>query len=618
MNRSKLSAQNACRIFLLSALGITLFRSFQSVYAADPVDYTVTFVSSGDPELDKLMKKTSSLVSLRKKLPPAPFALIGRAQDDSEQFVTVMHSLGYDDGQVSITIDGKPLSDPQLLQILTAAPEKPPVPVVVRTEKGPLFHVGQVKFSTLPAGFTPPAGIIKPGEVALAEPIIGVTATMVTALHNAGYAFATVSPPYAVAHENTHLLDVSYTVDPGPRVDIGPISFEGLKRTHRQFLHRHLALHQGEPFSDTALNNARSSLLGLGVFSSVTTVPGKQEGPPGEVPITFRVTPEKRHAVTIGGSYATDTGFAFTTSWEDRNLFGNAETLTITGAISGIGGTATSAPGYDLKGVFAKPDYYLRSQTLTATAEAVRQSLTAYDQTALLSSLILSRPVAANLTGSYGLALTTENIKQEGTSRDYVMAQLPLTLTYDSTNSLLEPTRGYRGKLILTPTKPLAGTGGTYLIMQASGSTYIPIEPKAWGVLALRALVGTIQGASQFQVPPDERFYAGGTATVRGYTYQSIGPLFPDDKPEGGLAIDAGTIELRQHITKSIGIVPFVDAGQVSAHSTPFAGPVRVGVGLGLRYYTGIGPIRVDFAVPLKRTPASDAFALYIGLGEAF
>ena len=136
--------------------------------------------------------------------------------------------------------------------------------------------------------------------------------------------------------------------------------------------------------------------------------------------------------------------------------------------------------------------------------------------------------------------------------------------------------------------------------------------------LALRALVGSIQGASQFQVPPDERFYGGGTGTVRGYTYETIGPLFADDNPEGGIAIDAGTIEFRQRVFKSFGVVPFVDAGQVSAHSRPFAGTVSIGAGLGLRYYTGIGPIRVDFAVPMKRTPGSSSFALYIGLGEAF
>jgi translocation and assembly module TamA len=154
--------------------------------------------------------------------------------------------------------------------------------------------------------------------------------------------------------------------------------------------------------------------------------------------------------------------------------------------------------------------------------------------------------------------------------------------------------------------------------MQISGATYLPVEQDARGIIALHGQIGSIQGTSQFDVPPDQRLYAGGSGTVRGYTYQTIGPLFPDDTPEGGLAFDAASIEFRQHITKTIGIVPFLDVGQVNAGSAPLQGTLRAGAGLGARYYTSIGPIRLDVAVPLTRVAGSSAFALYIGLGEAF
>jgi translocation and assembly module TamA len=615
--RSQPSWQAVCRIALATGLSLFLIRGFHAVHAADPVAYKVIFIPSGDKELDGLLKQTSSLAALGKKLPAAPFALIGRAQADAAQFGIVLHSLGYDAGSVDIRIAGKALADPALLGALDAAPEKPPVEVVVRADKGPLYHVAKIVFSTLPPGFTLP-DMIKPGDPARAQPILAVTPAMVSALHNAGYAFAQVGQPFAVANDPAKTLSVSYSVTPGPHVEIGPISFDGLTRTHEAFLRRHITLRQGQPYSDTALSGARDSLLGLGVFSSVTPVPAKTEAPPGQVPVTCQLTEQKRHAVTLGGAYATDTGFSVTASWEDRNLFRNAETLTVSASISGFGGSATPAPGYDLKTVFAKPDYYFRSQTLTVTAEALKQYLTAYDQTAFLTSAILSRPLTKHLNASYGLGFVTENIKQEGTSRDYVLLQVPLALTYDNTDSLFAPTKGFRANLSLTPTKPVAGGSGEYVILQATGSTYLAVEPDARGILALRALVGTIQGASQFQVPPDERFYAGGTGTVRGYSYQTIGPLFADDNPQGGLAIDAATIEFRQRVLKNVGIVPFVDAGQVSARSRPFAGSLSVGAGLGLRYYTGIGPIRVDFAVPLKRTAGSSSFAVYIGLGEAF
>jgi len=609
--------QAGCRTALIAALGAVACHGFHRVLAANPVDYTVSFTPSGDKELDGLLKETSSLVSLEKKLPAAPFALIGRAQADRAQFIVVLHSLGYDAGSVAITIDGKALTDAGLLDALTSAPDKPPVAVVVTADKGPLYHLGQIRFTTLPAGVAVPPGV-KPGDPARAQPILAATPAMVSALHNAGYAFATVSPPFAVADDATHSLNVTYTVNPGPHVNIGPISFSGLTRTDPDFLRRHIALRPGQPFSDTALNSARNSLLGLGVFSSVTAVPATAEDPPGQVPVNFRVVEQKRHAVSIGGAYATDTGFSVSASWEDRNVFRKAETLTITATASGLGGSATTAPGYDLKGVFAKPDYYARGQTLTLTLEAVKQSLQAYDQTALLGNAMLSRPLAPHLSATYGLGFVTEKIAQEGIDRNYVLLQVPLALIYDSTNSLLEPTRGLRGTLSITPTHPLTNDSSNFFIFQASGSTYIPVESGARGILALRALVGTIQGASQFQVPPDQRFYAGGTGTVRGYTYQSVGPLFADDNPQGGTAIDAGTIEFRQRIFGNFGIVPFVDAGQVSAQSRPFQGTLAIGAGIGARYYTGIGPIRIDFAVPVRKTPDSGSFALYIGLGEAF
>ena len=337
------------------------------------------------------------------------------------------------------------------------------------------------------------------------------------------------------------------------------------------------------------------------------------------MPILFRVTQQKLHAVTFSGSYATDVGMTLSTSWEDRDLFDHAETLTFTAAADGLGGTGTVAPGYDLKAVFAKPDYDIRGQTLTVSLEALNQSLNAYSRTAEIAAVQLSRPLTPHITISYGPSFVTERVYQNSTTRAYVLAQLPATLAYNTTDSVLEPTRGINASVSLTPTEPVSGTNSApFLIAYAAAATYLAVEPGGRGIIAVRGQVGTIQGVSQFQVPADQRFYAGGSGTVRGYAYQTIGPLFPDDTPEGGLALDAFSLEFRQHISENFGIVPFVDAGQVSAGSTPFTGRLRIGVGLGGRYYTSIGPIRVDFAVPMTRIAGDAAFEVYIGLGEAF
>jgi translocation and assembly module TamA len=154
--------------------------------------------------------------------------------------------------------------------------------------------------------------------------------------------------------------------------------------------------------------------------------------------------------------------------------------------------------------------------------------------------------------------------------------------------------------------------------LQAGGSTYFDVVGDGRSIVAVRGLVGAVEGASQFQIPPDQRFYAGGSATVRGYKYQWISPHFPDGNPEGGTAIDAASIEFRQRILQKFSAVAFVDAAQVNASGSPFRGPIDVGVGVGVRYFTGFGPIRLDIAVPLNRIPRNDAFEFYIGIGEAF
>ena len=170
----------------------------------------------------------------------------------------------------------------------------------------------------------------------------------------------------------------------------------------------------------------------------------------------------------------------------------------------------------------------------------------------------------------------------------------------------------------LTPTESFGRPNATFVIAQLSGSTYFDLSGDGRTVLAMRALVGhACEGASTFAVPADQRFYAGGSGTVRGFLYQSVGPQFPDGVPIGGTAIDAGSVELRQRIGGHYGAVAFVDAGQVS-DGAPFTGTPQVGVGVGARYYTSFGPLRLDFAVPVTNQPHAGNFELYIGIGQAF
>jgi translocation and assembly module TamA len=265
-----------------------------------------------------------------------------------------------------------------------------------------------------------------------------------------------------------------------------------------------------------------------------------------------------------------------------------------------------------------KPDYLMRDQSLELDLHAVKQSLQAYDQEALMQKVALNRKFSTYWSGSIGLAGEQESIEQEGTRRHYNLIGLPISVRYDSTTSLLSPTSGIRAQVSATPTESLGTPSTTFVIMQMSGSTYLDMAGNGRSVLAFRGLIGKVYGTGVFGLPPDQRFYAGGSATARGYRYQSIGPHFPDEKPTGGTAISAGSVEVRQRILGNYGIVAFADAGQFSSTGAPFTQPWRIGAGVGARYYTSIGPIRLDVAVPLNKEPGGDSFELYIGIGEAF
>ncbi len=316
-------------------------------------------------------------------------------------------------------------------------------------------------------------------------------------------------------------------------------------------------------------------------------------------------------------AYSTDLGVNVSAGWHHRNLFGNAEQLNITGGIQ-LGGNDVQKPGYNLGIQFIKPDFLRRDQALEIDLGAINQSLEAYDQRALTQKIELYRKLSQHWTVGVGVSGEQEEITQEDVSRRYNLLGLPLSVKFDDTDNLLDPTRGIRATLLLTPTQSFGGSSATFTLAQLSGSTYFDLSGGGRSVVALRGLVGKAFGADVFSLPPDQRFYAGGSGTVRGFRYQSVGPQFPDGNPTGGTAVSAGSVEFRQRILEHYGVVGFVDAGQVTANGAPFTSTWRVGAGVGARYYTSIGPIRLDVAIPLNREPHGDAFELYIGIGQAF
>jgi translocation and assembly module TamA len=596
--------------------------------ASDPQTYTVAIGATGDKTLDGALNDASQLQALNDKAPVGPFALITRAKNDYDRVQTVLQAFGYYKAKVTITVDGTSVDDTSLADKLDKVPSGQSVEAKIAIDKGPLFHLRKIEVhgDGLPPDTLAMLGL-KPGQPAVASDVLGAGTRLLTALEEDGYALAKVDPPIATEIADADAIDVVFNATTGKRATIGAINFAGLHDVNESFVRRRLLLQQGQLYQPSKIDAARQDLLALGVFSGVTVKGGDTIAPDGSLPITFDFQERPSHAVGVTGAYSTDLGASAKVSWSDRNLLGNAEQLNLSAAATGLGGTATTGVGYNITGQFIKPDFPQRDTSFQFDTAALKQSLEAYDQTAFTAGPSLHRKFGPLWSGTIGITGEREHILQENVSSDFTLVSLPITANYDSTglaDPTLDPTHGIRAAFIATPTESLGPPTSTFAILQVSGSTYFDIGEWIFGarqgrsVLAFRGLIGSVQGASQFELPPDQRFYGGGSGTIRGFKYQSVGPLFPDHNPMGGTAIDAGTIEYRQRFFDSFGAAVFVDGGQVSAGNMPFSGTVRIGTGVGLRYYTPVGPIRVDVAMPVNRTPGGDKFEFYIGLGQAF
>ena len=579
--------------------------------------YTVSLKPTGDATLDQSLKDSSQLESLRDKAPAGPFALVTRAREDQARFQAALSSVGYYKAKAVITIAGRPLDDNDLPDLLEHAPADPPVEVSAVFETGPQFHLGRVAVE----GDAPPAVRdrlgLAPGAPAVAADVLAAQQRLLQAIREAGHPLAKVDLPPVNLRPADNLVDVAFQVTAGPYADVGQIQITGLRTVSEEYVRRRVQLQSGQPFNPVEVEAARDDLAAIGVFSVVRIEPGDHLAPDGTIPITIDVSERPLHAVDAGAAYSTDLGINFNVGWHHRNLFGEAEQLNLTAGIQ-LGGNAVHQPGYNLGIQFIKPDFLTRDQALEVSLGAVKQSLDAYDQRALTEKIMISRKFLPHWTVGFGISGEQEEITQERVRRHYQLIGLPLSVKFDNTNSLLDPTAGFRASLLFTPTQSFGHTSATFVIAQLSGSTYVDLSSGGRSVIALRGLVGKAYGADQFSLPPDQRFYAGGSGTVRGFRYQSIGPHFADNRPTGGTAVSAGSVEFRQRILDKYGVVAFVDAGQVTANGVPFSGNWRAGAGIGARYYTSIGPLRLDVAIPLNRQPGGDAFELYIGIGQAF
>jgi translocation and assembly module TamA len=310
--------------------------------------------------------------------------------------------------------------------------------------------------------------------------------------------------------------------------------------------------------------------------------------------------------------YRTDEGPGGNIGWVHRNFFGQGEQVELELDASGIGGFLT--------GTFRKPAFLRRDQALIARSRAGYEDTEAFTSRFAGAGIALERQLRPGMRLTGGPAFRAAAIEEaDGEEETFGLVSLPVTFDWDRSDDLLDPTRGGRLVAQNEPFVDTFGSGVRFNRARVGYSHYLEVLDEPRIVLAGRVALGSIVGASRDDVPADLRFYAGGGGSVRGFGFQLAGELDEDDDPVGGRSLFETSFEVRAKVTETIGVVAFVDAGAAFEPSLPdFSEPLRVGAGPGLRYYSPVGPIRVDVGFPINRRDDDDPFQIYVSIGQAF
>lgn len=480
---------------------------------------------------------------------------------------------------------------------------------VIRIETGPQFRVASITASTqgdTAARETALARVALPeGTPLLAQAVIDAEARGLLALQEAGWPDASVAEREVVVDHATHAGRINFRYQPGPYSLYGDIDTETAP-WNAQFIARMAPFNAGDPAKREEILTYQRRLDALDSVQSSRVVLG-EVGEDGRRPVGIELTAAPRHSLEAGLSYSTSEGAGGSSRWSRRNVFGSDETLTLTGVLATLNQSLTAE--------ISRPHWRRYQQTLFINAGLTREDTDAYSQDEAGLGAEITREDGRRLYGA-GVHLDWSRVTDTLGQRDVVTAKLDLVAGYDSRNDPLDPDRGVRGTLQASPAVTLGDCSCQYIQLDARGSAYQRLGENL--VAAARLRLGSVIGASATNMPADQRFYAGGGGSARGFAYQSLSPLASDGTPFGGSSVVETSLELRWRVRPRWGVVGFVDAAMASDTSQPDFSGMRASAGIGARYYFDFAPVRVDIATPLDRRDGEDAFQIYFSLGQAF
>ena len=533
-----------------------------------------------------------------------------RARADAELLAELLRSEGHYDATVEPRID---VAGTELQVELAATP-------------GPLYRFESVDLPGLDeaaggeAGALRQAFAVKAGDPVVAQKVIDAGVALQVALGERGFATAKVGEQDIVVDHEAQSARLVLPVAPGPIARFGAISVTGEPPFSAKHVQRIARFRPGDRFERSEVDDLRRALVATGLVAAVEVTQVPRDG--GEtIDLAVKLEPAPMRTLAGEVGYGTGEGPRVEASWQHRNLFNPEGALTVRGVL----GTQEQLAAV----IFRRNNWLRRDQVLNAQALAAHIDRDAYDAKTVSLSAGFERQSnfiwQKKWTWSLGaeLVATDEEDTIEATGeprrRTFFIAALPASLGLDESDDLLDPTKGFRLLGRLSPEISFEGGTFPYARAQIDGSAYHPVSDKL--VVAGRVRLGSILGAERDDIAPSRRFYSGGGGSVRGYGYQRIGPRDVDNDPIGGRSLAEFSLEARVRLKAfggNFGIVPFIDGGTLSTDAMPDLSDWQIGVGIGARYYSSFGPIRIDVGTPLNRQQGDGRIAVVVGLGQAF
>jgi translocation and assembly module TamA len=571
--------------------------------ADDGLAYTVVFEGmSSETRTKEILELVSETNSLADRPPTSFSRLRRRVEGDVPRLLQALRARGNYAAKVDVDIDRS----------------TSPITVTFAIDLGPVYDVANVVIELDPPTedelILPPPKELKliKGERASSNKIIDAETTLLEKAKSQGFANAELGKRRIVVDHNTATMDVTFRLAPGPKLYFGETAVDGNADVEARYVTARLYWKPGDLVTPKKIEETQLGLIESGLFNSVSIETGKEPDTLGRVPVRIEVKETKHRSIEAGVRFRTDEGPGGSLGWEHRNLLGTGEQLSL--EVDG------SQLGWSLNGQVREPDFLYRGTALVIGAEVAIENTDAFQSESIGTSTLLERSIAKGMDISGGVAFRALNIEQAGNTESFGLLSFPANYNWDHSDNLLDPTRGGRLSVRNEPFVDVFGNDVAFNKTSIGYTRYLRLRKDRPSLtLAGRAKAGFLFGAARNNVPADERFYAGGGGSIRGYRFQLAGELDEDSNPVGGRSLVEFAGEIRSGITETLGAAIFADSGAATDSTVPnFEEGLFIGVGGGLRYFSPIGPIRLDVGVPLDRRSSDDAFQLYVSIGQAF